>query len=111
MPSAEQEVRMRKLLFAGIVLAAPLLGWQSAQASLTAPMTGGTNPVVAPNGGVQNVAWVWVGGRRVWHPYWVYGAWHPYWHPYWRPWVRVGYWHHWVPGHWAWGHWVPGHYA
>lgn len=48
---------MRKLLFAGIVLAAPLLGWQSAQATPTAPMTAGTNPVVAPNAGVQKVVW------------------------------------------------------
>lgn len=92
---------MRKLLFAGAVVAAPLLGWHSAQAaSAAAPLTA-ANPVLAPSASVQKVVWVWVGGRRIWRPYASY--WRPYWHPY--------AWHHFVPGHWAFGHWVPGHYV
>lgn len=94
---------MRKLLFAGVVLAAPLLGWQAAHATATVPVTTGTNPVVAPSSAVQKVVWVWVGGRRVWHPYWNYS--------YWRPAPRWGFGRHWVPGHWAFGRWIPGHYA
>jgi hypothetical protein len=85
---------MRKLLLVGAVLAAPLVGWGSAQAA-SAPFTTGA-AVTAPSASVQNVVWVWVGGHRVWR------------HGYWRPYLARG---HWIPGHWRYGHWVPGHFA
>lgn len=67
---------MRKLLFAGAVLAAPLLAWQPARAAVAAPLD---SAAVTPSASVQKAAWVWVGGRRVWHsavvvrPGWGYG--------------------------------------
>jgi hypothetical protein len=102
---------MRKLLFAGIALAAPLAGWQFAQAAPTGHMAAANSAVVAPDTSVQKAYWVWRNGRYVWRPA-----------PYvYRPVLRhrwAGYWvpPRWVPGHWRYGywvppHWVPGHYA
>lgn len=89
---------MRKLLLAGAVLAAPLLGLSAAKATPATPLISADQTAVA-SPSIQKAYWVWAGPRRVWvvRPY-------AYWHPYWR-------WHHWIPGHWAWGHWVPGHYV
>jgi len=99
---------MRKLLFAGIVLAAPIAGWQVAQAAPTGHMSAATSPVAAPEVSIQKVVWVWVGGRRVWRagPAYYYGG--PAYYGGWR-----GAWggRHWVPAHWDYGRWVPGHYA
>ena len=100
---------MRKLLFAGAVAAAPLLAWQPAHAAAAAPLN--DNIAAAPSASVQKVAWVWVGGRRVWHPGWGYGygyGYHP-WHPGWG--YRPGYAYGWHAG-WGWhGRWVHGHWG
>lgn len=94
---------MRKLLLAGALAAAPVLGWPAAHAAPATPMIAADHAAVSPS--VQKVYYVWVGPRRVWRPY-VY--WHRYWRPYayWHP-----HWRPWVPGHWAFGRWIPGHYA
>ncbi len=89
---------MRKLLLAGVVIAAPLVGWQSANAA-SVPMTGTDHVATTPSASVQNVVWVWNGYRRVWRvgPRWRHwrGAWIP---------------GHVVPGHWRFGRWIPRHW-
>lgn len=105
---------MRKLLLAGIALAAPLAGLQFAHAANApvAPAAAQISAALSPGASVQHVVWVYVGGHRVWHGW----GWHPpYWHPWgWHP--RVGWagpWipPHWVPGHWRYGAWVPPHFV
>ena len=58
---------MRKLLIAGAVLAAAgVAAPQLSQAAPNAAVIAAAKSAVAPSASVQNVAWVWVGGRRVW---------------------------------------------
>lgn len=81
---------MRKLLLAGAVIAAPLLGLQCASAASTPAIVPGLT--AAPS--VQLVQWGdhWHG----WHHHW----WHHHWHH-----------GHWVPGHWWAGRWIPPHWS
>ncbi|MBV9758745.1 MAG: hypothetical protein JO047_17005 [Alphaproteobacteria bacterium] len=90
---------MRKLLFAGAVLAAPLLAWQPAHAAMAAPLHDGT--AVAPSASLQKVTWVWVGGRRVWHPTVIVRPGYAYgYRPGWVYHPGLTYYHPWHPG-WA----------
>jgi hypothetical protein len=58
---------MCKLLVAGAVLAAAcVVAPQFSRAAPNADVIAAARPAVAPSASVQNVAWVWVGGRRVW---------------------------------------------
>ena len=60
---------MRKLLVAGAVLAvACVAAPELSHAAPTAGAVAAANTAVAPSASVQNVAWVWVGGRRIWRP-------------------------------------------
>ena len=60
---------MRKLLVAGAVLAAACVAApQFSHAAPNANVLATAKSAVAPSASVQKVAWVWVGGRRIWRP-------------------------------------------
>jgi hypothetical protein len=82
---------MRKLLFAGILIACcagPHLGRAAATPAIAAP-----NAAVSANAAMQKVYWYYWYGRRYWRPY-VYRpyVYRPYYRPYYyRPYYRPYY--------------------